>query len=329
MKELGFGVVGLGVMGQRRISVLQKLQGVVIRAVCDTDPAKVRVMGKELGCRYFEQYRDMLNEDIDCVVVCLPNYLHYDASISFLRAGKNVMCEKPLAIAPSQAWDMVRTAKAHGVYLKTAANHRYMPNIVKAHEIVSSGGIGRPLFFRGFIGHKGQRFSSNWFLNPQMSGGGTLMDNGCHLLDLSRWFVGDAVECMGYVATLHLQIAPLEDNAFATIKTNNNAFVMISSSWTEWFGYLYFEIYGGEGFVIVDCRYGNRITYGRRYEDHVKAYDFTDLPQQSYRLEMSELVSNLREHKPLSPSGEDGAKALEMIHAIYESSRTGVSRKCS
>jgi len=326
LAEIRFGIVGLGLMGQRRIAALRMIQDVKIIAVCDTDSDKTKTTAAMTQCAGFTNYKDMLEiSDLDCVVVSVPNTLHYEITASLLRAGKNVMCEKPLATTPEQAWDIVRIAKKQKVFLKTASNHRYMPNILKAHEIVTSGGIGKPLFFRGFIGHAGQRFSSKWFLDQQMSGGGTLMDNGCHLLDLSRWFLGDIIECKGYVDTMHLQIAPLEDNAFALLRMKNNTYAMISSSWTEWFGYLYFEIYGDQGFVIADCRYGNRVRHGRTNDDHVKAYDFSDLPPQSYQLEMTDLVARLSAHEQPLPSGEDGAKVVDVIHAIYRSSKTGMS----
>ncbi len=310
-------------MGQRRLAALRPLKEVSILAVCDVDAEKAKSTAKALGCDGYTDYRSMEKLDLDCVVVSTPNYLHHEVCLSFLRAGKNVMCEKPLAITPHQAWQMVDEAREAGVFLKTASNHRYMPNILKAHEIVSAGGIGRPLCFRGFIGHGGGRFSSNWFLDQKKSGGGTLMDNGCHILDLMRWFVGGPIQCTGFIDTLLLKIKPLEDNAFVILKMRNNAYASINSSWTEWFGYLYFEVYGDKGFVIVDCRYGNKVTYGERDAEHVSVYDYTNLPSQSYRLEMADLVSSLLAKRQPQPSGEDGAKVVDLIHAIYESSRTG------
>ncbi len=310
-------------MGQRRLASLGQMEGASIRAVCDIDAYKAESAAKALGCDHYTDHRRMEKLDLDCVIVSTPNHLHHETCLSFLRAGKNVMCEKPLAITADQAWEMVDASHEAGVFLKTASNHRYMPNILKAHEIVSVGGIGNPLYFRGFIGHGGGKFSSNWFLDPKQSGGGTLMDNGCHLLDLMRWFVGEPAQCTGFVDTLLLEIKPLEDNAFVILKMRNNAYASINSSWTEWFGYLYFEIYGDKGFVIVDCRYGNKVTYGERDAEHVSVYDYTNLPSQSYRLEMADLVSSLLAKRQPQPSGEDGAKVVELIHAIYESSRTG------
>jgi len=258
---------------------------------------------------------------LDCVWVCVPNSFHREIALRILESGIHVVCEKPLSTNPQHAWEMVRAANERGVFLKTASNHRYMPNVQRAREILLSGEIGKPIFLRGFIGHRGTEFHAPWFLQPELSGGGTLIDNGVHLLDLSRWFLGEATECIGLIDTRYMKTATVEDQALAIFRIGDNACVSINCSWTEWYGYLYFEVYGEKGFLTVDCRRGNKLTYGLRSDDQINEFDFTGLPPQSYRLEAEQLVSYLREKRQPEPSGEDGARVIEMVDAVYRSSK--------
>lgn len=325
MDKIRVASVGLGVMGQRRLDVLSQNQDVAIVSVCDIDRKRAENTAKKFSCDFSEDLEQTISRnDVDCVVISVPNKFHADVSISAMKHRKHVFCEKPMANTPKEAVDMVDAAKENGVFLKVGSNHRFFPNVLKARELVESGMIGKPLIFRGWIGHDGSKFGAAWFKDYELTGGGTLIDNGCHILDISRMLLGEAESCVAEVDNLVKQdIKPAEDYASAVYRTRNNGVISINCSWLEWYGYLYFEVYGDAGFLIADARYGNKLVWGKKDQDNVQTFDYTNKPQQSYKLEMAHLIDCIRKGIQPEPSGYDGMRVVQMIHAAYESSTNG------
>jgi len=325
MDRIRFAVVGLGVMGQRRIETIIQNKAAELVGVYDIDKSRSVRTSERSGCEYSTDLNDLLSRgDIDVVVVSVPNKFHSSISLAAMKAGKHVLCEKPMAITPVEAEEMVSAAEANGVYLKVGTNHRYFPNVLKAKETVESGKIGHPLVFRGWIGHDGSKFGAEWYKSYEIAGGGTLLDNGCHILDISRMMLGDVKSCIAEVDNLiRHDIRPAEDYASVIYRTANNGMISINCSWIEWYGYLYFEVYGDEGFMIIDARYGNRILTGKRGTDSVEIVDYTNRPQQSFKLELEHLIDSLRRGVQPDATGFDGMRVIQMIHAAYESSSLG------
>lgn len=186
MVRIKFGLVGCGRMGLRRAKRVIDHPNAELVCVADVDEEKAKKTSKEFGVNYYTDFRELVGiEEIDSVIVCVPNKYHAPVTIEALNNGKHVFCEKPLARTPEEAKMMVEAAKENGVTLKVTSNLRYFPSVQKAKELLNE--IGDVLFFRGWIGNSGWQLES-WFSNPDMIGGGTLLDNGCHLLDLCIWF---------------------------------------------------------------------------------------------------------------------------------------------
>jgi predicted dehydrogenase len=331
MTDLSFAVVGCGSFGSRRVNALVKL-GVRLCLV-DVDEELVSRMAREAGCEYYTDYREALRRgDLDCVVVATPNKLHAPISIAAMEAGKHVLCEKPLARNPEEARAMVDAAVRNRVFLKTGSNLRYFSNVRKAKELVDGGMIGKPLFIRGWIGHDGKKVLHTWNVDREMAGGGTMLDNGAHILDLFRWFLGDFSECSGSVGTLHMPIE-VEDNGMGIFRKEDGRMAFIQSSWTEWSGYMYMEIYGSEGSVIIDNRGERTVNTGKwvvtsttvyTHKDGTRqVFDYSTEPPRSYELELEDYIRCVEEGRQPMASGHDGMKVVEMVHAVYESSRTG------
>lgn len=325
MDRIRLAVIGLGVMGQRRIETLIHNKSAELVVVSDIDETRAVSTGKKFGCEYSTDILGTVSRnDVDAVVVSVPNKFHASISVEALKKGKHVFCEKPMASTVDEAETMTSAARSSGVFLKVGSNHRYFPNVVKAGELVQAGTIGAPLVFRGWIGHDGSKFGSEWFKNYEIVGGGTLLDNGCHILDISRMLMGEVDSCVAEVDNLLRQdIKPAEDYASVIYRTKKNGVISVSSSWIEWYGYLYFELFGDKGFIIVDARYGNKLIWGERNSENVVTIDYTNKPQQSYRLETEHFLDCLREGVQPQPSGLDGMRIVEMIHAAYESSSSG------
>ncbi|MEM2878911.1 MAG: Gfo/Idh/MocA family oxidoreductase [Candidatus Hadarchaeales archaeon] len=332
MPDMSFAVVGCGSFGSRRVSALRKI-GAKIACLVDTNRELVSKMALEVGCDYYTDYLEALRrKDLDCVVIATPNKFHAPISIAAMDAGMHVLCEKPLARNPEEARAMVEASRRNGVFLKTGSNLRYFSNVRKAKELVDAGAIGRPLFIRGWIGHDGKKVLHTWNADREMAGGGTMLDNGAHILDLFRWFIGDFSECTGHVATLHMPIE-VEDNGMAIFRAEDGRMAFIQSSWTEWSGYMYMEIYGSEGSVIIDNR-GERIVNSGKWavtsttlltskDGTRQVFDYSAEPPQSYELELKDFMERVESGEQPMASGHDGMRVVEMVNAIYESSRAG------
>lgn len=325
MDRLNFAVIGLGVMGKRRAKTITESHNANLKWVYDIDKNLAERMASEYRCKCTPDMKDILQDNtIDVIVVSVPNKHHASIAIPALEHGKHVLCEKPMAISPDEAHRMVQVAKTHNVFLKVGSNHRYFPNVIKAKELINSGIIGRPVVFRGWIGHDGSKFGSEWFKNYDIVGGGTLLDNGCHIIDIARMLLGEVKQCFAETDNLiKKDIKPAEDYASVVYRTAQGGIISLNCSWFEWYGYLYFEVFGDKGFVIVDARYGNRLSWGLKGEDSLQIFDFTNKPQQSYGIELERFIESIRSGLEPEPSGKDGARVVDMIHAAYKSSASG------
>jgi len=233
-----------------------EIDGARLVYTVDLDEKKARLAAVQSGCEYSTDYRTILDRgDIDCAIVATPNNVHAKASVYAMSRGKHVLCEKPLASSLEEAMRMVQAAEDNLVKLKVGSNLRYFPNVVQAKKTLEDESIGKLMFLRGWIGNSGSHLKGSWYSKPEIMGGGTLLDNGHHLIDLSSWFLGNISHAVGYVCTL-VHDTPSEDNAVAVLNTNEGTFALIQSSWTEWNGYTYIEIYGHKGSMMLDCRQG-------------------------------------------------------------------------
>ncbi|MDA4131269.1 MAG: Gfo/Idh/MocA family oxidoreductase [Thaumarchaeota archaeon] len=322
--SLGFAVVGVGWFGSKRISALNKIKDASIRWIVDLDKERGQEAAREANSNYTSDiHRALSDPNVDCVLVCTPNILHPEVVVEALKNDKHVLCEKPLARNVKEAQLMVDAANHSAGFLKTGSNHRYFPNVAKAFELVKSKRIGEPIFFRGSIGHNGDLLKGRWFWDANAAGGGTFLDNGSHLLDICRELMGDFNHCMGMVSTTFWPVAPLEDNGFSLYRSAAGKTALVQSSWVEWYGYMYFEIYGSEGFVIVDSRRANKTLFGLRGEESTTLYDYSDVPPRSHELEISDFMRHVRKNEQPRPSGQDGLRVLQMVQALYDSSRDG------
>ncbi len=355
-RRLNVALVGCGAVGQREAVAVSSIPDLRLVAIADWGPAFRHLalkMGSEYGCDTVHDWRHLVaRDDIDIVIVSTPNIFHKDMSVEAMKHGKHVICEKPLATTPEDAEEMVLTARTSGVKLMTNFNHRAHDHHRRAMEILQQGLIGRPTFLRGRIGHgrfvvgpsraPGRfRCKNLWNVDVAQSGGGTLMDNGVHLLDLASWFLGEEfVEAQGYLThNLDLederdpqtpgQPSECEENAFALLRTADGRVASMHSSWLQWQGYLYVEIFGTHGSLTIDNdQVQGRVSYrvfGRHGDPIGETIEIPALakPDPSWRLHLEEFVAAIRENRDPTPSGHDGLRAVRMVHALYRSAASG------
>ena len=315
--------MGAGRMGLRRGQFAMDNADTVVVSVFDTDGERAREASVHFGCPARGSFAETLSLDRpDVVFVCSPNGAHLQETVAALEAGSHVFCEKPLARTATEALTIAAAARP-GATVRVGANLRYFPNVAKARELFDSGAIGWPLFFRGWIGHEGWNLSNTWFTQMETSGGGTYLDNGVHMLDLMRWFLGEATSCTGMVDTKHWPIAPVEDNGFGLYQMANGATGFVQASWTEWDGYAYFEIYGSTGYIKVDARGSSSTTVIGDTNGKEERFDFSHVPPNSLKLEFDDYIRELRAGHAPSPNALDGARVVQLATAVYEASRTG------
>jgi len=326
MKELGFAVIGCGRMGKRRAKAITQNPKSELVCVIDNDIERAETLAKELNCDFYKDYEEISKKDeIDAVVVSVPNRYHAEISIKCMEAGKHVFCEKPMAVTPKEAELMVETALKKEVFLKAGSNVRFFQNIEKAKELIDRGLIGDLIFARGWIGHQGWNLKpDSWFTVPELIGGGTLIDNSCHLIDIIRWFMGEIKECIGYATTLLHQIPKaLEDNAVGILIGMKDEFALIHSSWTEWNGYLYVEFYGEKGAIYVDNRGNEAKTIIKMKDGETKFFDYSKEPKISFKKEIDDFISSIINGRQPLPSGYDGMRIVQIINGLYQSAQQG------
>ncbi len=321
---LRFAVIGRGRMGTRRIQAIHENPEAQLACVVDIREDLVRETAQLYGCDYHLDFRDVARrDDVDCVVISVPNGLHMEMAVAMLESRKHVFCEKPLARTAEEARRMVECALANGVTVKTGSNLRYFPSVIKAKEILQTGLIGKPLFARGWIGHEGWNVKGSWYSDPAIAGGGTLLDNGCHLFDLARWLLGEVVECVGMTQTRMWPIEPSEDNGMGILQAVDGTLIFIHASWTEWHGYMYLEIYGSQGSLRIDNRGSTCAVVIDRPREQPLRYDYSQLGPSSYRDEMRAYIKAVQSREVPEASGFDGLRAVQIATGIYESVRTG------
>jgi predicted dehydrogenase len=287
------------------------------------DAERARDFGERFGVETGADWQAVVGRpDVEMVVVATSNDMHAPVSIAALRQGKHVLCEKPLARNPAECEAMVQAAEEGGALLKTGFNHRYSHQTWKAHELFEAGEIGEIIFARGRTGHgNGEALSQRWFGKFELSGGGTFLDNGVHLLDLSRWFMGDFVEATGYVSTHLPALGQCEDNGFGIYKTAGGRICQLQSSWTQWRGYLFLEIFGTRGALLINYDDSSCTLIRRGREATV--FQFSGVADRSWEREIEELIAAAREGRQPLANGYDGWQAVRMAYAVYESSEKG------
>lgn len=325
------GVVGCGAIGHRRASIAAAAGDVVV-AVADLDEERARDVAAEVGASWSADWRDVVNnEGIEAIVVATINRELCPIGLAALDAGKHLLCEKPLGRNAGEAELLVQAADQAQVVLKCGLNHRHHPAVARAHQMAMAGEIGPLLYVRAAYGHGGRPgYDKEWRGNAELAGGGELLDQGVHLVDLSRWFLGDFSDVIGVVGTWFWEVSPLEDNCFATLRTPSGSVASLHSSWTQWRNLFRFEVTGRDGYLIVDGLGGSygceRLTHGRRKpESGPPAETQWEYPGRdiSWELEWQEFSRAVIErHHPLG-DGRDGLAAAVVIDGIYESARSG------
>lgn len=238
--KINLGIIGAGLIGKKRALTLPR--GMNLKVICDVDSLKGKQFAKEFDCQYERDWKKVVkNKDIEAILVCVTNNFLSLIAISAIEEKKHVLIEKPGGISAN---DIRRTLDAHkknpGVVMY-GYNHRLHPAIQKAKKLVTSKKYGKVLFIRAKYGHGGRvGYEKEWRFKKEISGGGELIDQGCHLIDLVNYFCGPMDQLTGYLGTMFWK-TNLEDTAFFILK-NKNQMASLSVSCVEWKNIFQFEV---------------------------------------------------------------------------------------
>jgi predicted dehydrogenase len=318
-------------MGNRRARVAQA-SGDEVLLVADLNPERARATAKAVGAAWKDDWQKVASHpEIEAVVVATLNKSLLPITLAALRSGKHVLCEKPLGRNAREAEEMAAAARQANRVLKVGFNHRHHPALRQAHELAQSGKIGPLMSIRAVYGHGGRPgYDQEWRGNADLAGGGELLDQGVHVVDLCRWFLGDFVQVAGMLGTWFWQVAPLEDNGFALLRTAAGQIATLHTSWTQWKNLFRFEVFGRDGYLLVEGLGGSygveRLTLGiRRSESGPPDQQVWEYwgPDISWQAEWEEFKTAVGEQRQPLGNGQDGYQAARVIDAIYESAKTG------
>jgi len=319
-------------------SLTQVSDEVELVAIASPTPGNAAKLAEQYNIpRVFTDYKEMLaEEDIEMVTIAAPNYLHAQMTVDIAAAGKHVLCEKPLCVTLEEADLMVETCKQKGVLLLYAEELYFTPKYLKAKQMADEGAFGKIYQVKQCEKHFGPH--ADWFWNIDRSGGGALMDLGCHGIAFCYWFFGRAkiknVYC--YMATqVHTDKTKGEDDAICIIEFEGGQIGVIENSWARRGGMEdRIEIYGEGGVTYADLHMGNALPtyseYGYGYAVEkaptTKGWTwpvFEEFWNYGFPQEMRHFARCVRGKEEPQCTGEDGRVVMEVLYAGYQSAGTG------
>jgi predicted dehydrogenase len=332
----GVGIIGAGLIGAKRAEAIAGTGEGNLVTVADVDHKRSETLARKYGIEPLTNWRDMvLRRDVHAIIVAVPNAFAAPIVLAALKAGKHVLCEKPLGLNSKESLAILTAAKTSRRIVKVGFNHRFQAALLKAHEIFAQGGVGRVLFIRARYGHGGRKgMEKEWRFDKKIAGGGELLDQGVHLIDLARWFAGDFDEVYGVTCTKFWK-TDLDDNAFVLL-LNPRVTVSFHVSATNWKNVFSFEVFGEDGFLQVEGKggsYGDEVlTYGRRKPEFgVPDIDSFKFPEEdkSWEREWHNFIQGLAGKEEIVGTVMDGFQANKIVEAVYRSSRLGRAVKVS
>src|SRR5688572_13138031 len=321
-----FAIIGCGLIGEKRARALGTYSLV---AAADPLPERAEAVAR-LGtnAQPLGDWRQAVAlSEVDAVVVATPNNLLAEVTRSAIEAGKHVLVEKPAARTVAELDPVIEAARRKQVCVMVGLNHRRHAAMQKARAIFESGALGPLMFIRGRYGHGGRPgYDREWRANPALSGGGELIDQGVHLIDLSRWFMGNFTSIEGFAHTYYWDM-PVDDNGFMLLKTAKNQTAFLHVSCTEWKNLFSFEIYGKNAKLHVEGlggSYGVEKLSFHKMLPEMGPPDTTiwEYPRgdNSWALEFAEFLEDIRLNRTPSANLHDARAALVIVEKIYKES---------
>lgn len=328
MRKLKVGIAGYGVVGKRRHLFINQNENLIVTAVCDKSLNEG--YNQKDNVRIYNSFHDLISkESLDILFVCLTNDVAAEATILGLERGFHVFCEKPPGRNLSEISQVRAVEKKHpNLKLKYGFNHRYHDSIKEAIRIVNSGELGRVINIRGEYGKSMiVNVSDGWRSKREIAGGGILLDQGIHMVDLIRLFAGEMEEVKSYVSNDYWNL-DVEDNAFALMKSKTGVIIQFQSSATEWRHRFNLQINLAEGSIVMSGILSGTMSYGQEtltiypkdpnFAGNPKVELTNYLHDNSWRDEINEFTNLILTNQPVvTGSSDDAYKTMELVYRIY------------
>lgn len=323
-------IIGAGLQCRRRAPVLVQSSEDTLISISSYEREHAQSLARQFLCEADLSWKDTISRnDVDIVIICTPPSSHAEIAISAMRAGKHVMCEKPLSKTLDEALEMLAVSKITGKILKCGFNHRHHPAIWEAKKRCAEGWIGKPFFVRcryGICGRPG--YEKEWRADVGQAAGGQFIEQGSHAIDLIRWFLGEVTEVACMTSQHYFKEQSLEDDGFAIFRTSSGATASLHTSLVQWQNLFSFEVFGEDGYVRIEGLGGGygveKLYLGRRefdlpFQDTVIQYRGAD---NSWRDEWIEFTNAIKDNREPIGNGFDGVQAMRIGLTAYEAEKS-------
>ena len=322
------GIIGCGVVGKKRKKYIIENPNFELSAISDITYKKNFL--KRGGIKYYKNYQDIFDNDLDAIFICMPNYLAKDITISALKRNIHVFCEKPPSRNHSELLEVKKFYnKKNSLKLKYGFNHRYHDSVLKARDIIRDKKYGKVVNIRGVYGKsKIVTMSKGWRSKRKFAGGGILLDQGIHMLDMINLFIGEIVEVKSMISNSFWN-KNVEDNAFALLKSRNNQIVSVHSSATQWQHRFNLEITLENGLLVLSGILSGSKSYGKERLIFIPRSNsnsgsknkkrFTFLQEDlSWKKEVDEFANCIcNDKKVVNGTLDESLKVMKLIEEIY------------
>ncbi|MGA2031060.1 MAG: Gfo/Idh/MocA family oxidoreductase [Thermoguttaceae bacterium] len=313
-----FALIGAGAIAQTYACAFAQCEGIRVVGVADTRLECAQTLAAGLGCAAFRSYQEMLAaSDFKAAVVCTPPSTHLEICTWLLHRGVHVLCEKPLAIDSGSAREMVDAAEGADVRFTMASKFRFVDDVIAAKAMIDSGVLGQVMLFENqFTGRVDM--SKRWNSDPAISGGGVLIDNGTHSLDILRYFLGPLSDLQVVEARRH-QNLPVEDTVCLFVRTAEGVVGTIDLSWSISKDQPYYiSIYGAQGTLHVGWKESKYRRVGDpQWTVFGKGYDKVA----AFRNQLLNFLGAIQGRQPLRITPHDAIASVEAVEAAYEAMR--------
>jgi predicted dehydrogenase len=318
-----FAIVGCGLIGRKRLGSLGAGQ---LSVACDLEISRAEALVATAGYgRATADVDDAVHDSaVHAVVVSVLNSSLAPIARKAIVAGKHTLIEKPAGVSVAQIDELIELSHEHGVQVRVGYNHRFHLGLLKARELIDAGAIGPLMFLRGRYGHGGRLgYDREWRADPRLSGGGELIDQGVHLIDLAHWFLGEFSRVEGHVETYYWDM-PVDDNAFLSLRTATGQTAWLHVSCSEWKNLFSLEIYGRGGKLQIDGLGGSygleRLTFYKMLPQmgppETTIWDYPN-GDSSWTLEMQAFLDDIRLGRTPTPGLKEARAALEIVETLY------------
>jgi UDP-N-acetylglucosamine 3-dehydrogenase len=321
MKTINLGLIGLGYIGNTHLRHSLSLNDATLVGVSDVSK-KALARAKKMGVKntYSDYHQLLKNQDVDAVIIALPTHLHKSCVFDAIEAGKDVLLEKPLARNPEEGRAIVRIAEKQGRKLMVGYHLRFAPQFRGLKEQLIAGSLGEvqtaigtfvgtgPMIMHRSDGHS-PRPVPTWWLDKNLTGGGVLMDLGCHVVNLLRWYLGEVLDIRSYLGyRFNLDV---EDHAMCVAKFASERIAVVNVGWFSLGHQLKIDLFGTANAVSVEIKPPNKVMHALQLLTGTSKFYLPHL------LELQHFVSCLRNDITPSPSGIDALRDLEAISKAY------------